>query len=180
MGIVVAVVLLVCGVGSYVTWTAGRLDRLRARVDAAWNALDAQLVRRAAAAGELAAHLRRHRMVPEERAKALQHAAAAARDADPADRETLENALGHEIRGIVADVAGRGGKTDALVEELRAAGQRVQLARQFHNDAVRDNRNRRNRWLPRLLTIRHRDEPQRTFFEIDDNVEAPRLGADVA
>ena len=41
----------------YVSWTAGRLDRLHARVDASWAALDAQLVRRAAAARAVATHL---------------------------------------------------------------------------------------------------------------------------
>jgi hypothetical protein len=45
--LVAAVVLL----ATYLTWTASRLDRLAARVEAAWSALDAQLVRRAAAAG---------------------------------------------------------------------------------------------------------------------------------
>ena len=180
MGIVVVVVLLVCGVGSYVTWTAGRLDRLLARADATWNALDAQLVRRAAVAGELAAHLRRHRMVAEERALALQHAAVAVRNAPLDEREALENVLGHEIRALLDEVAGRGGKTEALAEELRAASARVRLARQFYNDAVRDNNARRRRWVPRLLTVRHRDETQRTFFEIDDATESPRLGADVA
>ena len=180
MGVVVAVVILVCGVGAYLTWTAGRLDRLSARVEAAWNALDAQLVRRAAVAGELAAHLRRHRMVPEEQALTLQHAAGAVRDPDPADRETLENDLGREVRAVLDVVSGRGGKTEALAEELRGAGLRVQLARQFFNDAVRDDRNLRARWLPRLLTVRHRRDQRRTFFEIDDSVEATRLGADVA
>jgi hypothetical protein len=169
VGLVVAVVVLVVAVSSYVTWTAGRLDRLTARVDAAWNALDAQLVRRAAAATELAAHVRRHRMVPEDLAKELQHAAVAARDATPEERESRENALSRAIRTVLDDVGGRGGKTERLVEELTGAGQRVVLARQFYNDAVRDNRTRRRRWLPRLLTIRHRAEPQRTFFEIDDS-----------
>jgi hypothetical protein len=172
VGIVVAVVLLVCGVGSYVTWTAGRLDRLAARVDAAWNALDAQLVRRAAAASELAAHLRRHRMVGEDEALALQHAAVAARDAEPAEREERENALSRAIRDAADEVAGRGGKAERLADELRSAGTRVMLARQFYNDAVRDNRGRRRRWLPRLLTVRHRGEPQRTFFEIDDSTDS--------
>ena len=180
MGIVVVVVLVVCGVASYLTWTAGRLDRLSARVEAAWNALDAQLVRRAAVAGELAAHLRRHRMVPEEQALALQHAAVAVRNAGPAEREACENALGHEIRAVLDAVAGRGGKTEALADELRAAATRGRLARQFFNDAVRDDRGLRARWLPRLLTIRHRHEQRRTFFEIDDSTESPRLGADVA
>jgi hypothetical protein len=166
--LVVAVVALVVLGGTYVTWTAGRLDRLSARVDTAWNALDAQLVRRAAAALELAAHLRRRRLVLEETAKVLERAAAAARDATVEDREARENDLSRAARGILAEVDGRGGKTERLAAELAEAGRRVMLARQFYNDAVRDNRARRRRWLPRLLTIRHRDEPRRSFFEIDD------------
>jgi hypothetical protein len=168
MGVVVAVVVLVVAVASYLTWTAGRLDRLTARVDAAWGALDAQLVRRAAASTDLAAHVRRHRMTPEDLALALQHAAAAARDASPADREARENDLTRAIRTVLEHVAGAGGKTAALADELAGAGNRVMLARQFYNDAVRDNRHRRRRWVPRLLTVAHRDEAQRAFFEIDD------------
>lgn len=169
MGLVVVVVVLVCGIASYTTWTAGRLDRLAARVDTAWNALDAQLVRRAAAAGELAAHVRRHRLADEDRAVLLQRAAAAARDAAPPEREARENDLSRAIRDL--DLAMSGGKAERLVEELRNAGARVMLARQFYNDAVRDNRTRRRRWLPRLLTVWHRHEPQRTFFEIDDSAD---------
>ncbi|HEU0132393.1 MAG TPA: NUDIX hydrolase [Mycobacteriales bacterium] len=174
MGVVVAVVLLVVAVGSYVTWTAGRLDRLTARVESAWNALDAQLVRRAAAASDLAAHLRRRRLVDEEVALALQHAAAATRGASE-EREARENELSRAVRDVLEAVDGRGGKTEALADELRTAGTRVRLARQFYNDAVRDNLTRRRRWLPRLLTVRHRDEPRRTFFEIDDSPAADAL-----
>jgi hypothetical protein len=54
--IAVAVVLFVLVV-LYVSWTAGRLDRLHARVDAAWATLDAALVRRASAARAVAAAL---------------------------------------------------------------------------------------------------------------------------
>jgi hypothetical protein len=172
VGLVVAVVVLVCGIGSYVTWTAGRLDRLSARVDGAWNALDAQLVRRAAAATELAAHLRRHRMVDEERALELQRSAIAARDASKADRETRENDLSRAIRTVSEEVFGGGGKAERLAEDLRAAGTKVMLARQFYNDAVRDDRSLRRRWLPRLLTVQHRAEHRRTFFEIDDSADA--------
>jgi hypothetical protein len=170
--VVVAVVLAVVLVGSYVTWTAGRLDRLSARVDAAWSALDAQLVRRAAAAGDLAAHLRRHRMVEEAHALALQNAARAVREAAPEDREARENELSRAVRTVLDEIGDRGGKAEALAEELRTAGSRVMLARQFYNDAVRDNRTRRRRWVPLLLTVRHRDEPQRPFFEIDDSADA--------
>ncbi|HEX6578250.1 MAG TPA: hypothetical protein VF082_07765, partial [Jiangellaceae bacterium] len=46
----VAVVLL----GIYLSWTAGRLDRLHWRVDASRAVLDAQLLRRSGAALDLA------------------------------------------------------------------------------------------------------------------------------
>ena len=50
----VAVVVMVVGVATYLTWSAGRVDRLHARVAAAEATLDAHLVRRAVAAGTLA------------------------------------------------------------------------------------------------------------------------------
>src|SRR5689334_16434807 len=49
--IVVAAALLI---GVYVSWRAGRIDRLHARVDMARAALDATLLRRASVALELA------------------------------------------------------------------------------------------------------------------------------
>ena len=51
---IVAVVAAVVLIATYVTWIAARLDRLHARAAAAHAALDAQLVRRAAAAAQLA------------------------------------------------------------------------------------------------------------------------------
>ena len=47
---VVGVVTVVALVATYLTWLAGRVDRLHARAGAASRALDAHLVRRAAAA----------------------------------------------------------------------------------------------------------------------------------
>ena len=47
---VLVLVLVLSGV--YVSWTAGRLDRLHARVDAAWAALDAALGRVGVAGAE--------------------------------------------------------------------------------------------------------------------------------
>src|SRR5215472_6417171 len=52
--IAILVVAAVAIVGVYVSWRAGRLDRLHARVDAARFALDAALVRRSSIALELA------------------------------------------------------------------------------------------------------------------------------
>ena len=50
--VLIAALLLVMGV--YVSWRAGRLDRLHARVEAARTALDLAMERRASAAAELA------------------------------------------------------------------------------------------------------------------------------
>ena len=57
MEYIVVVVGLVALLATYVTWLAGRIDRLHARSAAARVALEAQLVRRATAltAGSLAA-----------------------------------------------------------------------------------------------------------------------------
>ncbi|MCA1823121.1 MAG: NUDIX hydrolase [Mycobacteriales bacterium] len=168
MTLVVAVVALVVAVASYLTWTAGRLDRLAARVDAAWAALDAQLVRRAAVATEIAAHATRHTTLDGAAADAMDDAAALAREvASPIEREAVENELTRCIRKAVesADPAGIQ-PGDTRFADLRSASAKVGLARQFYNDAVRDHRALRRRWLPRLLASRQ-PEP-RGFFEIED------------
>lgn len=158
-------VLVVLGIafllGFYVTWTAGRLDRLHARVDASWAALDAQLVRRAAAARAVAAHLE-----DDAAARALDDTASAALEGAVDHREELENDLSRALKAalplLVHDVAG-----EAARAELETASTRVGLARSFHNAAVKDTRSIRLRRLPRALRLAgHRSLPQ--FFEIDD------------
>lgn len=154
----IAVILLV----AYVTWTAGRLDRMHARVDAAWAALDAQLVRRAAAARALAP------LLPDgpDRAR-LERAAAQALAATGDDRrEAVENALSLALHDAL------GGLPEPVdAAELRTAATRVALARSFHNAAVKDTRSLRFRRVPRLLRLAgHRAMPG--YFEIDDTVLA--------
>src|SRR5688500_5562543 len=91
MWVVVSVVMAVVLVATYVTWTAERVDRLHARAVAAFSALDANLVRRAAAALELG----------ERRADAeLQATAKAALAAHPDDRELAENDLTRALRTV--------------------------------------------------------------------------------
>ena len=152
--VVVGIVLL----ASYVTWTAGRLDRMHARVDAAWAALDAQLVRRAFAAHALLVQL------PEgtDRGR-LDTTAMAAAVAGVEGREVVENDLSRALRDAVPLLPGR---TRAL-EELESAAVRVGLARSFHNSAVNDTRSLRRRRVPRLLRLAgHRALP--AFFDVDD------------
>lgn len=148
-------------VGFYLSWTAGRLDRLHARVDAAWAALDAQLVRRAAAARAVAAHLE-----DPEAARVLDEAATVALEGTPDGREMLENDLSRALKAslpvLVHDAAG-----EAARAELETASTRVGLARSFHNAAVRDTRALRHRRIPRAARLAGR-RAMPEYFEIDD------------
>ena len=163
MTLVVAVVAIVVLLASYVTWTAGRLDRMHARVDAAWAALDAQLVRRAAAARAL-----RSQLPAGPAARALDAAATASLDAGPAGREAVENDLSRALKAAAALVPDHTSLT-----ELETASTRVGLARSFHNTAVTDTRGLRRRRLPRALRLAGR-RAMPTYFDIDDTVLPPR------
>lgn len=159
----VAVVLL----GVWLSWTAGRLDRQHARVDAAWSALDAQLVRRAAAARALAAAL------PGADAPAaggLAAAALAALASPDHDREQVENALTRGLREAARDAQGAA-VPDPLWQEVAEASLRVTLARAVHGGAVTDARALRFRRAPRLLRLAGR-RAMPTYFEIEDPAAA--------
>jgi hypothetical protein len=158
VGIVVAVVLAVVLAATYVTWLAGRLDRLHVRCEAARAALDAQLVRRAAAARALADS---GRLTPPA-ATGLHAAADLALAAGPAERETVENALGRQLRAVLA-----GAPPDP---DLEATLTKVALARAFHNDAVRDTRTLRDRRVVRWLRLAGH-APAPAYFEIDTESE---------
>jgi hypothetical protein len=145
----VAVVLLAA---AYLTWTAGRVDRLHARAAAATRALDAHLVRRAAAAAVLAEELP---------SAELYAAARAALDARPDDREAAENDLTHRLRDLRLDPA------EATAGAVVAASRRVAVARQVHTDLVRDALGARRRPLVRLLRLARR-HPRPGYFDIGD------------
>ncbi|MCU1593674.1 MAG: hypothetical protein JWO12_1066 [Frankiales bacterium] len=162
--VVLAVVLL----ASYVTWTAGRLDRMHARVDAAWAALDAQLVRRAAAARALVPLLPAG---PE--ARALDEAAFAALEAGQHGREAVENDLSRALRQVGALIPAD--LPEQTRAELETASSRVGLARSFHNSAVNDTRALRRRRLPRALRLAgHRAMP--VGFDINDDIHDSSWG----
>ena len=146
MWVVIAVVVVVVVIATYVTWTASRVDRLHARAAAAFAALDAQSVRRAAAAIELG-----------ERAGLadVQTTAKAVLAAHPDDREAAENDLTHALRVTAPP--------DADVDD---ANRKLVLARQVHTDLVRDALAVRERRLVRLLGLSRR-HPAPRFFDID-------------
>ena len=146
----IAVVAIVVALASYLTWMAGRLDRLAIRVEAAASALDAQLVRRAVIAYELSSD---PALLP------LRTAARRALDG-VADRSAVESELSRAIR-VAPDVA--------AVGELAIAARKVMLARQFHNDAVRDLLSLRRKWLVRTLHLYGRAKaPEYEEFDADE------------
>jgi len=166
--LLIAVVL--CLIGVYLSWTAGRLDRLHTRIDATKAALDAQLLRRASVAQELATS----GVLDPAASIVLYEAAHAARQAEEDQREVAESELSQALRAVfeapeqVEAVRGAPGGEEA-VHELAEAARRVPMARRFHNDAVRAaralRRHRKVRWFrlaghaPFPLAVEMDDEP---------------------
>ncbi|MER7396670.1 hypothetical protein ABT381_14235 [Streptomyces sp. NPDC000151] len=165
--ILVAVVVI----GVYLSWTAGRLDRLHARIDAARAALDAQLLRRASVAQELGTS----GVLDPAASIVLYEAAHEARQAEEDQREVAESALSQALRAVFGEAeqvdavrAAPGG--EQTLAELNAAVRRVPMARRFHNDAVRAARAvRRHRVVRWFRLAGHAPFP--LAFEMDD--EAP-------
>ncbi len=163
---IVAVVL--AALAWYLSFSATRLDRLHARVEGTVEALDAQLVRRASVVIELATS----GLLDPAAALLLAEAARRARDADPVARPSAESELSQALCAALApdtldadvleDPVGR-----QLLAELGAACRRVQLARRFHNDAVRATCAVRSNPLIRLFRLAgHARMP--VSFEMDD------------
>jgi hypothetical protein len=176
MWLIVTVVAVVVLVATYLTWIAARVDRLHARAAAAYSALDAQSVRRAAATAALTSpgpqpnhgtpadtrpqgnSGRREGVDPVSQAKVAARAVLAAH---PDDREAAENDLTHSLRTAAAD-----GGVDAM-PGVEDASRRLALARQVHSDLVRDALAVRQQPLVRLLRLARR-HPLPRFFDIDD------------
>jgi hypothetical protein len=158
---IVGVVALVVLIATYVTWTASRVDRLHARAAAAQAALDAHLVRRAAAASGLADELG---------SQDLRLAARAALEAYPDEWELAENDLTRALRRVPRQCRGR------AFDEVVSASRRVALTRQVHNDLVRDARALRQRPLVRVLGLA-RKHPEPRYFDVDEPMLGEPTGA---
>ncbi|WP_326695213.1 hypothetical protein [Streptomyces sp. NBC_01766] len=166
--LIIWIVIAFIAVGMYLSWTAGRLDRLHARIDAARAALDAQLLRRASVTQELATS----GVLDPAASIVLYQAAHAARQSEEEHREVAESDLSQALRAVFGERAqveavrsAPGGEEAA--DELAAAVRRVPMARRFHNDAVRAARalrtHRKVRWF-RLAG----HAPFPLAFEMDD------------
>lgn len=166
VSLVAGLVLVLSAV--YLSWRAGRLDRLHIRLELAREALDVALVRRAAVCLELAAS----RILDPATSLVLASAAHLARTAGPEEREHAESDLSRTLRAVVDQDRFREKLTEAaggpeLLAELDEAVAKVVYARRFYNNAVAVTRVAQRRWLARTLRLAGRTEyPE--FFEIDD------------
>ncbi len=174
---VLAILLALALLAWYLSFSASRLDRLHHRVEGARSALDAQLVRRAEAAVELATS----GAVDPASGLLLADAASRAieagehleldRPADVLTRERAESDLSQALRATLDDQLLRDLTGDAvllpLVDRLAAACQRVQLARRFMNGAVTDASRVRSKLVVRWLRLAGRAPAPQTF-EMDD------------
>jgi hypothetical protein len=181
-GVVVVAALL--GVAWYLSYSAARLDRLHARVEGALSALDAQLVRRAEATLELA----NSGMLDPASALILAGAASQSLEAHNeragedllegqhfAGREVIESDLTEALQVALPDdvvrlIRGESGLTgEQALGRVEAAALRVQLARRFHNDAVKDVQRVRRKQVVRWFRLAgHADLPQ--TIEFDDEL----------
>lgn len=145
---------------AYLVWLTARVNRLHRRAATATAALDAALVRRAAAAAVLAEQLSAVGAAP---AEDLYATARAALDAEPADREPAENDLTLLLRRLPELVTGPMPGWPAVA----GASRRVALARQVHTDVVRDALAVRRRVLVRMLGLSRRHRTP-AYFDVDD------------
>jgi hypothetical protein len=162
-----AVTAVLAVVVVYLSWTAGRLDRLHGRLDAARAALDAQLYRRSAVALEVAMS----GALDPATALLVADAIRRARTGTDEERELAESDLSKALAtafpepGSVETAEG-GAEAVELLAELGAACRRVEMARRFHNDTVATTRALRGRRLVRWFRLAGR-APMPQTVEMD-------------
>ncbi len=166
------VLALLLVLGWYLSYSASRLDRLHHKVESSRAALDAQLVRRCAAALEVAPFLdpASGLLVADAAASALE---TGERDALAPDLEEAENDLtralemalddARHVAALARDPAARQALTD-----LRQACERVELARRFHNEAVAQAQRVRRKRVVRWARLAGRAQMPR-MVEFDDS-----------
>jgi hypothetical protein len=195
---IVIIVAIVLFLGVYVSWRAGRLDRMHTRLEAARAALDVTLVRRSSVALELASSgfldpatsLLLAGAAHEAREGGDSEMARMARARDDLGRNDLaqtelaetelaqfelaQSNLTRALRaafaqpGVQDSLAGQDGAAD-LLAELEAAAHQVLVARKFYNTAVAVTREARHKPLVRVLRLAgNAGLPE--FFEMDDSL----------
>ena len=199
---IVIVVALALFIGVYVSWRAGRIDRLHARVEMARTALDVTLLRRSSVALELATS----GLLDPATSLLLAAAVHGTRPGGPGEsggdgsppgsggsggvvppginsrpRDLAESDLTRALRaafsqpGFRSSLSGKDG-ADELLAEVEAAAHQVFLARKFYNDMVAATREARRRPLARVLRLSGKARAPE-FFEMDDSLVAENTSA---
>jgi hypothetical protein len=173
VSVIVIAVLAISGV--YVSWRAGRLDRLHTRVETARAALDAALVRRSSVTLEIASS----GLLDPAASLLLADLAHDARSTTTG-RELAESDLTRALRTVFGGPDFResidpGSGGEELVAELESTAQQVFIARKFYNDAVAVTVAARRRPLARTLRLAG-GAPLPEFFEIDDTLTPRGMG----
>ena len=164
---IILVIAAALFIGVYVSWRAGRIDRLHARVDMARAALDATLLRRSSVALELATS-----GLLDPATSLLLAGAVHGTRSENRPRDLAESDLTRALRAAFsqpdfrASLSGKEG-ADELLAEVEAAAHQVFLARKFYNDVAARTNDARRRPLVRLLRLAG-NAPQPHFFEMDD------------
>lgn len=173
LGVVVALLL-----AWYLTYTAARLHRLHTRVEGALAALDAQLVRRADLAVELANSARLDPATSLIVAGAAADSLGAAADeltgldwveGALAEREAVESDLTAALTLALGFARDGDDMGDDLLRRIEDAHHRVHLARRFYNDAVVDVQRLRRGPAVRLFRLAGHAQLPRTV-EFDDDL----------
>jgi hypothetical protein len=180
--VIVDIILIVAGalfVGVYVSWRAGRLDRLHARTEIARTALDVTLLRRSSVAQELAASGLLDPATSLLLAGAVHGTRGGQRPRDLAESD-LTRALQAAFSqpGFRASLSDKDG-ADELLAEVEEAAHQVFVARKFYNDLAALTRDARRRPLARILHLSGR-APAPAFFEMDDSLIADKASAPIS
>jgi hypothetical protein len=176
--IVVAAALLI---GVYVSWRAGRIDRLHARVEMARAALDVTLLRRSSVALELATSGLLDPATSLLLAAAVHGTRGDGIDGGDRPRDLAESDLTRALRAAFSQpdfrssLSGKEG-ADELLGEVEATAHQVFLARKFYNDMVAVTRDARRRPLARVLRLSGNAQAPE-FFEMDDSLIADKASA---
>jgi hypothetical protein len=173
---VIAAIVVVVYLALYAVWTARRLDRLHARVDAAAAGLQAQLIRRDAAARQFAANV----ALPASLAESLVAAALATESVAGLghDREIAETAVTRALTDVVTGSPGSFEAPSPAAAQLHDEALKASFARRFYNDTVRDALTVRDRRVVRWLRLAGH-APHPSYFEMDDE-ELPLTRISVA
>jgi hypothetical protein len=170
----VALAAVLAVIALYCVFTARRLDRLHARIDAAATAFDAQLRKRTVAVAVLAEEL------PPAVAGSMRAALSATADVSGLahDREVVENLLSRRLAHLADDQPGRFLAPTPAAVNVHDDALRASIARRFYNDTVRDALVVRDRRTVRWLRLAGH-APHPAYFEMDDE-ELPTPAISVA